>query len=895
MGRPSAILQEDRQRACLGEGEFNQRRSGILHTLFADSSFSNARVWAFLKEVDAAEAEMCRSAGCRRCSGELHSATYPRKPHGLAPGLREDARRFSFCCAVWRHRATPPSSRFFGRRSRVAPLFVVVSVLSLKGGVRLETVARQGEAIAWQVLEWLGERDALAGRPVFRAAFGELTGAAVGEAMARPRGLDMDLVRAWQARRALDYLVGYGLSPLLWRKLPGCRSAGRVQSVALRLLCDREAEIEAFAPRTFWTVEAEMAGPDGARFRATLRRLDGAAVGKAGLATAAAAEDAAARIRKSVFTVSSAARDVLRRPPLPPFTTATLQQEAWRVFGLGVGETMEIARRLYEGVDLDGERSGLVTYVRTDSTVMAKTALARARATIRERHGEDYLPVRTRSFRPRVGGGSAPRAFREGHEAIRPTDFARTPDDLEGRLDRAAVGLYGLIRDRALASQAADARFERLRAELVADDGGIVLEARCAILVFDGHLRILPGGDAGQEADAAVASLPALEGGERVAVVSVEAARHVTQPPPRYAEAGLVRRLDELGIGRPSTWTAVLAVLRGREYAVLRDRHLMPSERGRVVTAFLEGAFGRWVDYGFTAAMEADLDRIAAGGLAWRGMLEGFWAGFRPALNEAGALKRSAVREAVEARLAGLLFDARGRRCPACGTGRLELRLSRYGPFVGCADFPACGYRRGLAGDDEGGENGAGPRDLGADPDTGEALSLRRGPTGWYVQRGAGAGKGKDKARPARMSLPPALAPGAVDRDLARRLLALPREVGQHPETGKPVLAGIGRYGPWLRHGETYAPIPEGEDVLTVGLNRALALIAEKEIRASRAREPSRVLRRLGRHPGDGAPVWLKTGRHGPFVAHRRRYVSLPEDVAPDDLTLERALALLDG
>ena len=748
---------------------------------------------------------------------------------------------------------------------------------------------REGEAIAWQVLEWLRERDALAGRAVFRAAFGEVTEGAVGEALARPRGLDMHLVQAWQARRALDYLVGYGLSPLLWRKLPGCRSAGRVQSVALRLLCEREAEIEAFVPRTLWTVEVEMAEPDGARFRASLRRLDGAAVGKAGFATAQAAQAAAARIRHLVFTVSAAARDMVRHPPLPPFTTATFQHEAWSRFGLGVGETMEIARRLYEGVDLGGERSGLVTYVRTDSTVMAKPALARARATIRERYGEDYLSARARSFRPRAGGGSAPRAFREAHEAIRPTDFTHTPADLDGRLDRAAVGLYRLIRDRALASQAADARFERLRAELVADDGAIVLEARGSVLAFDGHLRILRGGDAGREADAADASLPVLAEGDRVSVVSAEAVRHVTQPPPRYAEAGLVRRLDELGIGRPSTWTAVLAVLRERGYTVVRDRHLAPSERGRVVTAFLEDAFGRWVDYGFTAAMEADLDGIAAGALAWRGMLEGFWSGFRPALDEAGALKRGAVREAVEERLAALLFGAGGRRCPACGAGRLELRLSRYGPFVGCAQYPACGYRRGLAAEAE--DSGAEPRELGVDPDTRDALSLRRGPTGWYVQRSGGAETGKAQ----RMSLPPALVPDAVDRDLARRLLALPREVGRHPETGQPILAGIGRYGPWLRHGETYAPIPEGEDVLAIGLNRAVALIAEKEVRASRAREPSRVLRRLGRHPGDGAPVWLKTGRHGPFVAHRRRYASLPEDVAPENLTLEQALAVLEG
>ena len=720
---------------------------------------------------------------------------------------------------------------------------------------------REGEAIAWQVLEWLSERGALAGRAVYRAALGELTEGAVGEALARRRGLDMHLVRAWQARRALDYLVGYGLSPLLWRKLPGCRSAGRVQSVALRLLCEREAQIEAFSPRTFWTVEAVLAGPDGARFRAALRRLDGAAVGEAGFATARAAKDAAARLRRSVFTVSSTARDVVRRAPRAPLTTATLQHAAWRRLGLGVGETMAIARRLYDGVDLRGERCGLITYMRTDSTVMAKPALARARAAIGERHGADYLPARARSFRPRPDGGAPPRAVQEGHEAIRPTNFSRTPDDLDGHLDRAAVALYALIRDRALASQAADARFERLRAELVADDGAIVLEARCSVLAFDGHLRILRGGDAGREADAADASLPSLAEGDRVAVVSAEALRHVTQPPARYAEAGLVRRLDALGIGRPSTWTGVLAVLRERGYAVVREGHLAPSESGRVVTAFLEDAFGRWVDYGFTAAMEGDLDRIAAGALAWRGMLEGFWASFRQALDGAGALTRGAVREAVEERLAGLLFGERDRRCPACRAGRLELRLSRYGPFVGCAHYPGCGYRRGLAAAGE--DAGAGPRELGADPDTGEALSLRRGPTGWYVQRSAG-----DGAKPARMSLPPALAPGAVDRDLARRLLALPREVGRHPDSGEPVLAGIGRYGPWLRHGETYAPIPAGEDVLTVGLNRAVALLAEKEIRASRAREPSQVLRRLGRHPGDGAPVWLLC-----LARHRSHYL----------------------
>ena len=370
--------------------------------------------------------------------------------------------------------------------------------------------------------------------------------------------------------------------------------------------------------------------------------------------------------------------------------------------------------------------------------------------------------------------------------------------------------------------------------------------------------------------------------------------RHVTEPPPRYTEAGLVRRLDELGIGRPSTWVAIVAVLQERGYAILHDRRFVPTERGRVATAFLEAFFGGWVETGFTAAMEEDLDRIAGGALAWRGMLEGFWGGFHAALEAAGALERATVLRAVEERLDGFLFGAgsRRRRCPACPDGRLELRLSRYGPFVGCADYPACGYRRGLAAG--GGCDGyTGPRDLGTDPASGLAVTLRRGPNGWYVQRGERSDTG-GREKPERMSLPGSMAPASVDLDLARRLLALPREVGKHPETGEPILAGIGRYGPWLRHEDSYAAIPADEDVLAIGLNRAVDLIADKEIRESRARGPKQVLRKLGPHPDDGAPVWLKTGHYGPFVAHRRRYASLPQDVPEETLTLERAVELLD-
>ena len=574
-----------------------------------------------------------------------------------------------------------------GRRAARA-LGSIRAALAEADGLFLATDPdREGEAIAWQVLVWLEERGAVGDRAVHRVAFHEVTPEAVRRAMAEPRGIDMDLVRAWQARRALDYLVGYGLSPLLWRKLPGCRSAGRVQSVALRLVCEREAEIDAFAPRAYWTVGAEVAAGGDAAFGAALRRLDGAEIGEAGLAAERMARDAAARIARARFRVASVTRDTLRRAPPPPFTTSTLQQEAARRLGFGIGETMDIAQRLYEGVDLGGETAGLITYMRTDSTAMAKSAVAQARATVRRDFGEDCMSARPRLFRTgeRQDGGAW--FAQEAHEAIRPTDFARTAEALEGRLGRAAAALYGLIRKRALASQMAAARFERVGAEIAAEAGDLVLAASGTALVFDGHLRVW-----GEDGDGARygAGLPALESEAPVTVGAVRAERHVTVAPPRYTEAGLVRRLDALGIGRPSTWAAILAVLREREYVLLHDRRFVPTERGRVVTAFLEGQFGRWVEYGFTAGMEADLDCIAGGRLAWREMLKGFWGPFHAALEEAGALERTAVLRAVEGRLERFLFGAGARRrhCPACGAEALELRLSRYGPFVGCARFP---------------------------------------------------------------------------------------------------------------------------------------------------------------------------------------------------------------
>ena len=683
---------------------------------------------------------------------------------------------------------------------------------------------REGEAIAWQVLTWLQDQGALEGKTVRRVVFNEVTARAVREAMERPREIDMALVRAQQARRALDYLVGFNLSSLLWRKLRGSRSAGRVQSVALRLVCAREAEIEAFEPQTYWTLDAGVMAERGGRFSARLGRLDGETLDRLALDSEGVAEEAARRVREGVFHVVTLERGEVRRPPVPPFTTSTLQQEASRQLGIGVRRTMRLAQTLYEGIELDGETAGLITYPRTDSTALSKRATAAVRKLIRESFPSDYLPRRARAFRDRA------RNAQEAHESIRPTDLARTPDAVTGRLGADEARLYGLIWKRAVASQMSAARLDRVRVALESQAGDVVLTASGSRTVFDGFLRVYregsdeDGGEVERER-----TLPAMAEGERVFVAEVRSERRSTRAPSRYTEAGLVRRLEALGIGRPSTYASIVGVLREREYVVLYNRRFIPTERGRVVTAFLEAYFARWVAYGFTTDMEADLDRVAAGGVAWKEVLRGFWGEFEGALNEAGGLDRATVHAAVEGALEKYLFGAPGapreRACPSCADGRIGLKLGRYGAFIGCSRFPDCHYRRPLAA--EGAPPGAGGREpvpLGADPDTGQPLTLRSGPYGLYVQRGEGAGE--DRA--ARASVPRGTDPHEITPDVARRLLALPRTVGVHPVSGETILAGLGRYGAWLKHGPTYVSLPDDEDVLSIGLNRAVMLVDTK-------------------------------------------------------------------
>ena len=742
---------------------------------------------------------------------------------------------------------------------------------------------REGEAISWHVRDELGRRGLLDGVAVKRVVFTEVTKSAVLDAMAAPRDLDDDLIDAYKARRALDYLVGFTLSPVLWRKLPGSRSAGRVQSVALRLICAREVEIEAFKPREYWSIEVDLDTPRGERMIARLAILDGQKLGKYALGDREAAERAAALIRAGRYRIAAVEPKRVKRNPAPPFTTSTLQQEASRKLGFAARRTMQVAQQLYEGIAVGGEQVGLITYMRTDGVQIAEQALRKARDVIGQRYGSNYVPETPRRYRTKAKNAQ------EAHEAIRPTDLSRTPQSLSNVLKKDQARLYELIWKRALASQMASAEIDRVSVDIASDDGRTGLRATGSTVAFDGFLRVYQEGrddarrDNGDDADDE-RRLPAVTVGEAMSVTGVTPNKHVTEPPPRFSEASLVRRLEELGIGRPSTYASIISVLQDRNYVRLEKRRFVPEDRGRIVTVFLESFFSRYVEYDFTASLEGQLDTISAGEIDWRQVLSDFWRDFAGAVEETKGLRVKQVLDALDATLGLHLFPAKDggedRRCPSCKDGRLGLKLGRYGPFVGCANYPDCKYTRPLA---ENGGDATEPRELGKDPETGLPVLLKRGPYGLYVERGV---DGDAKEKPKRVSLPQDLAPDLVDLQTALGLLALPRKIGTHPESGKPVTAGIGRYGAYVKHDGAYRSLPRGENVLEVGLNRAVVLIAEKKGGA-------RLLRELGAHPDGGEPVTLRSGRYGPYVEHRRARASLPKSASADDLTLDDAVKLL--
>jgi len=764
---------------------------------------------------------------------------------------------------------------------------------AVKGADRLILATdpdREGEAISWHLLKILEEKRALKDVKVERVVFNAVTKDAVNEAFRHPREIDAPLVDAYLARRALDYLVGFTLSPVLWRKLPSAKSAGRVQSVALRLVCARETEIQSFVSREYWTIAASLAAQKKDEFEARLVSVEGKKLEKFDIPN----EDEALKLKSALeacdFQVRSIDVSGYKRNPSPPFTTSTLQQEASRKLGFSARQTMQVAQKLYEGVDIGGETVGLITYMRTDGVQIVPEAISQCRNAIAGEFGDKYLPGRPRDYKTKAKNAQ------EAHEAVRPTDFKRFPNSLQRTLKRDEAGLYKLIWQRAIASQMASAEMERTTIDIEASNGGKTYGLRTtgSVVIFDGFLKLYEEGVDDKE-NAEDARLPKLSEGETLARNAINADQHHTEPPPRYTEATLIKKMEELGIGRPSTYASTLNVLRDREYVRFDKKRLVPEDKGRLVTAFLESFFDRYVEYDFTADLEEKLDLISDGKLHWRDVLRDFWQDFIAAVNETKELRVSEVLDALNEILGPYVFPPTGdgsdpRKCPACESGQLGLKIGKFGAFIGCTNYPECRYTRQFS--DSAPDQGdaaaiANDQELGVDPETGLTVFLKTGRFGPYVQLGEPEEKGE---KPKRASIPRGLNED-VNLELALKLLALPREVGKHPETGKPIMAGIGRYGPFVEHEKKYANLDGPEEVFTVGLNRAVSRLAEPK--KGRGGASQTALKSLGEHPELGGEIKVMSGRYGPYVKHGKINATIPKDADPEQVTLDEAVKLI--
>jgi DNA topoisomerase-1 len=742
---------------------------------------------------------------------------------------------------------------------------------------------REGEAISWHVLEVLKQKKALGKASVERVTFNAITKNAVLEAIANPRQINGELVDAYLARRALDYLVGFTLSPVLWRKLPGARSAGRVQSVALRLVVDRELEIEKFKSDEYWTVDANVLayGEDAAPtpFTARLTHLAGKKLDKLGIGNEADAKAAVEAIKSRKFTIGAVESKPVKRHPAPPFITSTLQQEASRKLGFSAKRTMQIAQHLYEGVDVGGETVGLITYMRTDGVTMDGSAIQEARAMAGERYGAKYVPHAPRQYTSKAKNAQ------EAHEAIRPTSFHRTPESVAKYLDTEQAKLYELIWKRAIASQMESAEMERTTVDVVSQDGQVTLRATGSVVLFDGFLTLYQEGH-DDEADEDGNRLPRVAVGNPATIEKTLPEQHFTEPPPRYSEASLVRKLEELGIGRPSTYASILSVLRERAYVRLERGRFIPEDKGRIVTAFLTNFFTHYVEYDFTADLEEKLDEVSAGSLNWKKLLEDFWRDFSAAIGDTKDLKISQVIDALNEVIGPHIFPPQPdgtdpRVCPTCGTGKLSLKLGRFGSFVGCSNYPECRYTRQLG--QTNGEGAAEPKVLGKFPGTEEDVSLRSGRFGPYVQLG-------EADKPKRAGLPKGTDAASVTLEYAVKLLSLPREVGIHPETQKPITANFGRFGPYVAHDGAYASLETPDDVFTIGLNHAVTILAEKKARGGR--RGAEALKELG-NTAEGVAIKVMKGRYGPYVTDGTTNATIPNGSDPNAVTLEQALTLI--
>ena len=747
---------------------------------------------------------------------------------------------------------------------------------------------REGEAISWHLQEALTSRKAIKkDTPVSRVVFNAITKSAVTEAMQNPRQVDMELVEAYLARRALDYLVGFNLSPVLWRKLPGARSAGRVQSVCLRLIVEREMEIEAFQNREYWSVKAILETPRGQAFEARLTVLGGNKLDKFDLANDTAAEMAVQAINSRDLTIKSVEAKPATRNPSAPFMTSTLQQEASRKFGYGARQTMQVAQRLYE--------AGHITYMRTDGIDMAPEAVAQARDAIKDRYGADFVPEKPRIYKNKAKNAQ------EAHECIRPTDMSKDTESAK-IMDADQRKLYDLIWKRTLASQMSAAKMERTTVDVGTSDGQVELRANGQVVVFEGFMKVYTEGRDDEVIDDDDKRLPQIMQGEAAKKNTVTPEQHFTQPPPRYTEATLVKRMEELGIGRPSTYASIVTTIQDREYVRKEKNRLIAEDKGRLVTAFLMNYFRQYVGYEFTANLEEELDDITAGERDYKDVLERFWRDFKAAVAETSDLRITEVLEKINEVLEPHLFPPNEdgtdpRLCPNCGKGRLSMRTARSGgAFIGCSSYPECRYTRAFGPPGAEDDSGIPPEGklLGEDGDKIYAFKGRFGP---YVQRGEVT---DDNKKPPRQSIPKDWPPADVDLEQALRLLSLPRELGPHPEDGIAVWANIGRYGPYLKHAEstshkggTNANLESIDEVWTVGMNRAVQLLAEKVASRGGRGAAAKPIREMGDHPDDGGPVNIMDGKYGPYVKWEKINATIPKEIEPGDLTMEQAVELI--
>ncbi len=743
---------------------------------------------------------------------------------------------------------------------------------------------REGEAIAWHVEKLLRDNSALSKLNIHRVTFNEITKNAVLDSLKQPRQIDDNLVNAYLARRALDFLVGFTLSPVLWRKLPGSKSAGRVQSVALKIISERELEIEKFIPQEYWSLQGEFRNKEDKVIDSRLIIYNGNKIDKLDIKNESEATKIFNDVNTSKFSVGNITKKEAKRNPYPAFTTSTMQIESSRKLGLSANQTMRTAQKLYEGTEINGETTGLITYMRTDSVIMSNEAISQIRNFVTNNYGANYLPDSPRVYKSKAKNAQ------EAHECIRPTNISLTPKDIKQYITAEEYKLYEIIWQRAVSSQMASAVIDQVAIDITNQDKNIVLRANGSTIKFPGMFKVYQEAKDDDKDEEKETILPTMNEGDSLNLNKLEKTQHFTSPPPRYTEASLVKKLEELGIGRPSTYASIIKVLQDRDYVILDKKRFNPHDRGRIVSIFLEKYFNQYVEYDFTADLENQLDEISDGKLDWRDVLRKFWETFKKLCDDTVGKSNREVIDVLDEALGPHFFPPKGedkdRKCPSCDNGRIGLKVGKFGGFVGCSNYPECKYTIQFNQITDS-KNGVptGPKEIGIYPETGEMITIRKGPYGTYMQ----VGEGTDEKKPKRVSIPKNFNPEEIGLNTAIQLLALPRKLGFHPENNLTVSAGIGMYGPYILHNKKYKALEKTDNILDIDLERALELIAKPTMRGNAT------LKNFGEHPEEKKHITLHEGKYGAYVKCGKINASLRGEQTIDNIKLEEAIELIDN